>query len=378
LFIVEGDSAGGTAKQGRNREFQAVLPLRGKILNVERARFDKMLASEQIGTLITALGAGIGRDEFNIDKLRYHKIIIMTDADVDGAHIRTLILTFFYRQMPELIERGHVFIAQAPLYKVTKGKSTQYLKDERALEDYLIDALLDGAVLRTPSGEDRAGADLRRVLEDARAFRYLVLSLHSRYDNAVVEQAAIAGALQPLPQDAAEAQALADAVARRLDTIAEETEGGWRGAPHEGGYVFRRTLRGVEHVALLDAALLASSEARKLTERAEGLREIFAGQAALVRRGDEAMVSGPIALYEAMNAQGRKGLAIQRYKGLGEMNAEQLWETTLDREARSLLQVRVKEAVEADDIFVKLMGDVVEPRREFIQENALSVANLDV
>ena len=378
LFIVEGDSAGGTAKQGRNREFQAVLPLRGKILNVERARFDKMLASEQIGTLITALGAGIGRDEFNIEKLRYHKIIIMTDADVDGAHIRTLILTFFYRQMPELIERGHVFIAQAPLYKVTKGKSTQYLKDERALEDYLIDALLDGAVLRSASGEDRAGGDLRRLLEDARGFRHVLLSLHSRYDNRVVEQAAIAGALQPLPADADEAQKLADEVARRLDAVAEETERGWRGAPRENGYIFRRTLRGVEHVALLDAALLASSEARKLTERAHDLREIFAGQAFLLRRGDEAAVSGPTALYEAMNSQGRKGLTIQRYKGLGEMNAEQLWETTLDREARSLLQVRVKEAVEADDIFVKLMGDVVEPRREFIQENALSVANLDV
>ena len=378
LFIVEGDSAGGTAKQGRNREFQAVLPLRGKILNVERARFDKMLASEQIGTLITALGAGIGRDEFNIEKLRYHKIIIMTDADVDGAHIRTLILTFFYRQMPELIERGHVFIAQAPLYKVTKGKSTQYLKDERALEDYLIDALLDGAVLRSASGEDRAGGDLRRLLEDARGFRHVLLSLHSRYDNRVVEQAAIAGALQPLPADADEAQKLADEVARRLDAVAEETERGWRGAPRENGYIFRRTLRGVEHVALLDAALLASSEARKLTERAHDLREIFAGQAFLLRRGDEAAVSGPTALYEAMNTQGRKGLTIQRYKGLGEMNAEQLWETTLDREARSLLQVRVKEAVEADDIFVKLMGDVVEPRREFIQENALSVANLDV
>ncbi|HEY8136995.1 MAG TPA: toprim domain-containing protein, partial [Methylocystis sp.] len=378
LFIVEGDSAGGTAKQGRNREFQAVLPLRGKILNVERARFDKMLASEQIGTLITALGAGIGRDEFNIEKLRYHKIIIMTDADVDGAHIRTLILTFFYRQMPELIERGHVFIAQAPLYKVTKGKSTQYLKDERALEDYLIDALLDGAVLRSASGEDRAGGDLRRLLEDARGFRHVLLSLHSRYDNRVVEQAAIAGALQPLPADADEAQKLADVVARRLDAVAEETERGWRGAPRENGYIFRRTLRGVEHVAMLDAALLASSEARKLTERAHDLREIFAGQAFLLRRGDEAAVSGPTALYEAMNAQGRKGLTIQRYKGLGEMNAEQLWETTLDREARSLLQVRVKEAVEADDIFVKLMGDVVEPRREFIQENALSVANLDV
>jgi DNA gyrase subunit B len=378
LFIVEGDSAGGTAKQGRNREFQAVLPLRGKILNVERARFDKMLASEQIGTLITALGAGIGRDEFNIEKLRYHKIIIMTDADVDGAHIRTLILTFFYRQMPELIERGHVFIAQAPLYKVTKGKSTQYLKDERALEDYLIDALLDGAVLRSASGEDRAGGDLRRLLEDARGFRHVLLSLHSRYDNRVVEQAAIAGALQPLPADADEAQKLADEVARRLDAVAEETERGWRGAPRENGYIFRRTLRGVEHVSMLDAALLASSEARKLTERAHDLREIFAGQAFLLRRGDEAAVSGPTALYEAMNAQGRKGLTIQRYKGLGEMNAEQLWETTLDREARSLLQVKVKEAVEADDIFVKLMGDVVEPRREFIQENALSVANLDV
>jgi DNA gyrase subunit B len=378
LFIVEGDSAGGTAKQGRNREFQAVLPLRGKILNVERARFDKMLASEQIGTLITALGAGIGRDEFNIEKLRYHKIIIMTDADVDGAHIRTLILTFFYRQMPELIERGHVFIAQAPLYKVTKGKSTQYLKDERALEDYLIDALLDGAVLRSASGEDRAGADLRRLLEDARGFRHVLLSLHSRYDNRVVEQAAIAGALQPLPADPEEAQKLADEVARRLDAVAEETERGWRGAPRENGYIFRRTLRGVEHVAMLDASLLASSEARKLTERAHDLREIFAGQAFLLRRGDEAAVSGPTALYEAMNSQGRKGLTIQRYKGLGEMNAEQLWETTLDREARSLLQVRVKEAAEADDIFVKLMGDVVEPRREFIQENALSVANLDV
>ncbi len=378
LFIVEGDSAGGTAKQGRNREFQAVLPLRGKILNVERARFDKMLSSEQIGTLITALGAGIGRDEFNIEKLRYHKIIIMTDADVDGAHIRTLILTFFYRQMPELLERGHVFIAQAPLYKVTKGKSTQYLKDERALEDYLMDALLDGAVLRSANGEERAGRDLRSVLEEARSFRQIALGLHSRYDRAVVEQAAIADALRPPPAEEAEAQALADEVARRLDVIAEETERGWRGEIRDGGYLFRRTLRGVEQIAMLDAALLASSEARKLNERAETLREIFAGQAVLARRGDEAALSGPLALYDAMSAQGRKGLTIQRYKGLGEMNAEQLWETTLDRNVRSLLQVRVKEAAEADDIFVKLMGDVVEPRREFIQENALSVANLDV
>ncbi len=378
IFIVEGDSAGGTAKQGRSREFQAVLPLRGKILNVERARFDKLLGNEQVGTLITALGAGIGRDEFNIDKLRYHKIIIMTDADVDGAHIRTLILTFFYRQMPELVERGHIYIAQAPLYKVTKGKSTQYLKDERALEDYLIDALLDGAVLRSASGEERAGADLRRVLEECRAFRQLVLSLHSRYDQTVVEQATLASALQPPPEDAEEAQRLADEVARRLDVVAEETERGWSGAPRDGGYIFRRTLRGVEHVAMLDAALLASSEARKLSERAASLREIFDGQARLVRKGDEASTSGPMALYEAMSAQGRKGLTLQRYKGLGEMNADQLWETTLDPNVRSLLQVRIKDLVEADEIFVRLMGDVVEPRREFIQENALNVANLDV
>ncbi|MBG0796581.1 DNA topoisomerase (ATP-hydrolyzing) subunit B [Methylocystis sp. L43] len=380
LFIVEGDSAGGTAKQGRNREFQAVLPLRGKILNVERARFDKMLSSEQIGTLITALGTGIGRDEFNVDKLRYHKVIIMTDADVDGAHIRTLILTFFYRQMPELIERGHIFIAQAPLYKVMRGKSTQYLKDERALEDYLIESLLDGAVLRTGT-EDRAGADLRQTLEDARAFRNVMLSLHSRYDRAVIEQAAMAGDLTPLT-DAAEAKRYADDISRRLDAISEETERGWTGEVRDGGqsleYVFKRTLRGVTHAVTLDASLLNSSEARKLHERAESLREIFAAPATLIRRGDEAPLSGPLALYDAMNSIGRKGLTIQRYKGLGEMNAEQLWETTLDRDARSLLQVKVKEAVEADDIFVKLMGDVVEPRREFIQENALNVANLDV
>jgi DNA gyrase subunit B len=376
LFIVEGDSAGGTAKQGRDRAFQAVLPLRGKILNVERARFDKMLSSEQIGTLITALGTGVGRDEFNADKLRYHKIIIMTDADVDGAHIRTLILTFFYRQMPELIERGHVFIAQAPLYKVTKGKSTQYLKDERALEDYLIDSLLDGAVLRTGT-EDRAGSDLRKVLEDARAFRTIMGALHSRYDRNVVEQAAMAGALAP-QTDEAEATRLATLVAQRLDAIAEETERGWTGEVRDGGYVFRRTLRGVAQAVVLDAAMLNSSEARKLHERTESLRDVFSAPATLIRRGDEAPLSGPIALYDAMAQIGRKGLTVQRYKGLGEMNAEQLWETTLDREARSLLQVRVKEAAEADDIFVKLMGDVVEPRREFIHENALNVANLDV
>ncbi len=378
IFIVEGDSAGGTAKQGRNREFQAVLPLRGKILNVERARFDKMLGSEQIGTLITALGTGIGRDEFNPDKLRYHKIIIMTDADVDGAHIRTLILTFFYRQMPEIIERGHLYIAQAPLYKVAKGKSSQYLKDERALEDYLIDSLLDGAVLRLASGEERASADLRAALEDARAFRQILMGLHSRYDRKVVETAAVAGALKPVPADEAAAAALAREVAGRLDRNADETERGWTGSAEDGGYVFRRTLRGVAQAVTLDAALLSSSEARKLDEKSAPLRDIFAAPAKLIRRADENQLDGPIALYDAMSAQGRKGLAIQRYKGLGEMNAEQLWETTLDRDARSLLQVKVREGDEADDIFVKLMGDVVEPRREFIQDNALSVANLDV
>ena len=378
IFIVEGDSAGGTAKQGRAREFQAVLPLRGKILNVERARFDKMLGSEQIGTLITALGTGIGRDEFNADKLRYHKIIIMTDADVDGAHIRTLILTFFYRQMPEIIERGHLYIAQAPLYKVAKGKSSQYLKDERALEDYLIDAVLDGSILRMATGEERAGPDLRSVLEDARAFRLILNGLHSRYDRNVVEQTAVAGALRPVPPDDDEAARLAAEVCARLDRGADETERGWTGAAENGGYVFRRTVRGVMQAVTLDATLLASADSRKLDERSAPLREVFARPAVLARRGDEVAIDGPVALYDAMNTQGRKGLTIQRYKGLGEMNAEQLWETTLDRDARSLLQVRVREGDEADDIFVKLMGDVVEPRREFIQDNALSVANLDV
>ena len=376
LFIVEGDSAGGTAKQGRNREYQAVLPLRGKILNVERARIDKMLGSDQIGTLITALGAGIST-EFNADKLRYHKIIIMTDADVDGAHIRTLILTFFYRQMPDLIDRGHLFIAQAPLYKVTKGKSAQYLKDERALEDYLIDSVLDGTVLRTSGGE-RAGRDLRTLLEDARGFRQTMAGLHSRYDRGVVEQTAVAGALAPVPDDAREAEHHIANVTERLDAIADETERGWSGRVNDGGYIFTRLLRGVQQAATLDSAMLASGDARKLSERAAAFGDVFVAPATFARKGDESVLHGPMALYDAMSTIGRKGLTVQRYKGLGEMNAEQLWETTLDRDARTLLQVRVREGDEADDLFVKLMGDVVEPRREFIQANALSVANLDV
>ena len=380
VFLVEGDSAGGSAKQGRSRENQAILPLRGKILNVERARFDKMLSSQEIGTLITALGTGIGKDEFNADKLRYHKIIIMTDADVDGAHIRTLLLTFFFRQMPELIERGHLYIAQPPLYKVTRGKSIQYLKNEQALEDYLIGQGLDDASVRLGSGEVRAGQDLREVITDALRLRALLDGLHSRYNRAVVEQAAIAGALNAdLVSDGARAEQLAADVAARLDLIAEETERGWIGGlTTEGGLKFERMVRGVKEVVVLDMALIGSSDARHIDQLAPRLKEIYAVPPALVRRDGDTEISGPRALLDAIFASGRKGLSMQRYKGLGEMNAEQLWETTLDPNVRSLLQVKVTDATDADGLFARLMGDEVEPRREFIQDNALSVANLDI
>jgi DNA gyrase subunit B len=379
IFIVEGDSAGGTAKQGRNREFQAVLPLRGKILNVERARFDKMLSSEQIGTLITALGAGIGRDDFNIEKLRYHKIIIMTDADVDGSHIRTLLLTFFFRQMRPIIENGYLFIAQPPLFKVKRGQSEQYLKDERALEDYLVETGLDGATLELAHGEVRAGADLRALVEEARDMRRLLIGLHSRYNRSAVEQAALLGALRPLSvTDDPEGETRSGQLAQRMNAIAEETERGWSGGVEAGGYVLARELRGVRQAVVLDPGLLASAEARRLDEHAKTLREAFAEPATFVRRGDATSVFGPSDLLEAVNAAGRKGVSFQRYKGLGEMNKDQLWETTLDRDARSLLQVKIREVDEADDMFVKLMGDIVEPRREFIHDNALSVENLDV
>jgi DNA gyrase subunit B len=380
LFLVEGDSAGGSAKQGRSRENQAILPLRGKILNVERARFDKMLGSQEIGTLITALGTSIGKDEFNPDKLRYHKIIIMTDADVDGAHIRTLLLTFFFRQMPELIERGHLYIAQPPLYKVSRGKSVQYLKDEKALEEYLITMGIEEATLTLANGEVRAGQDLRDVIQDALRLRSLVDSLHSRYNRNVIEQAAIAGALNPeLTDNRARAEATAAEVARRLDMIAEETERGWQGfVTDEGGLRFERMVRGVKELAAVDVALIGSADARHIDQLTPRLHDIYSEPPVLARKDGKTDMSGPRALLDHIFAAGRKGLSMQRYKGLGEMNAEQLWETTLDPNVRSLLQVRVNDATDADSLFARLMGDEVEPRRDFIQENALNVANLDI
>jgi DNA gyrase subunit B len=384
MFIVEGDSAGGSAKQARNRENQAVLPLRGKILNVERARFDKMLSSAEIGTLITALGTGIGRDTdiegFNIAKLRYHKIIIMTDADVDGAHIRTLLLTFFYRQMPEIIERGHLYIAQPPLYKVKRGASEQYLKDAKALENYLIDSGLEDAVLILGNGQERAGADLRAIVDEAINVRAALDALHSRYSRSVIEQAAIAGALNPEvlsnPENAEEA---ARYIARRLDVISEETERGWDGTPmSDGGLTFSREVRGVKESWTIDGKLIASADAMRLDRKAIHLQEIYARPGKLRRKDQETVIHGPLELLNAVFTAGRKGITMQRYKGLGEMNPEQLWETTLDQNVRTLLKVQVRELDEADDLFTKLMGDVVEPRRDFIRENALSVANLDV
>ena len=377
IFLVEGDSAGGSAKQGRSRANQAVLPLKGKILNVERARFDRMLASQEIGTLITALGTGIGRDEFDIKKLRYHKVVIMTDADVDGAHIRTLILTFFFRQMPQLIEGGFLYIAQPPLYKVARGKSEVYIKDQAALEDYLIDMGVEGAVLALPTGEEIAGADLRRVIDGARQFRRVLDSFPTNYPRGILEQAALAGAFDQGQADA-DLQAVATTVANRLNLIAPEYEKGWSGRiTQDHGIRLSRVLRGVEELRTLDGAVLRSGEARRLAAISRETRDHYRDPARLARKDREQLVHGPIDLLKAILAEGEKGLTLQRYKGLGEMNPEQLWETTLDPEARTLLQVKVDDLAEADDIFTKLMGDVVEPRREFIQANALNVEHLD-
>ncbi|MBT8459858.1 MAG: DNA topoisomerase (ATP-hydrolyzing) subunit B [Boseongicola sp.] len=377
LFLVEGDSAGGSAKQGRARANQAVLPLRGKILNVERARFDRMLGSQEIGTLITALGTGIGRDEFDVTKLRYHKIIIMTDADVDGAHIRTLLLTFFFRQMPEIIEGGYLYIAQPPLYKVARGKSEVYLKDQPALDDYLIEMGADGAMLRLGTGEEIVGQDLARVLDEARQVRRVLQAFPTHYPHSILEQAAIAGAFVPGQVDT-DLQGVADAVAARLDQVSVEYERGWQGRiTQDHGIRLARILRGVEEIRTLDGPVMRSGEARRLGSFTDSLKEVYSKPAQLVRRDKVGEVNGPLDLLDTILTEGEKGLSLQRYKGLGEMNPDQLWETTLDPEARTLLQVKVEDLAEADDLFTKLMGDVVEPRREFIQQNALNVENLD-
>jgi DNA gyrase subunit B len=380
LFIVEGDSAGGSAKQARNRSNQAVLPLRGKILNVERARFDKMLSSTEIGTLITALGTGIGRDDFDIEKLRYHKIIIMTDADVDGAHIRTLLLTFFYRQMPEIIERGYLYIAQPPLYKIRRQSSETYLKDEAALEDYLIETGLGEVALTLGSGEQRTGADMIELLQMARKMRAIMSALPPRYPKFIIEQTAIAGALTPeilSKPDLAEQSS--QYIASRLNRMMDEVERGWEGRPSgDGGLTFSRELRGVREEVNIDGPLIASADARQLDAMATDLQSVYLEPAMLTIKDKSTQIGTPTQLLDAVLTQGRQGVSLQRYKGLGEMNPDQLWQTTLDENVRSLLQVRVQDVAESNGLFEQLMGDVVEPRREFIQSNARAVANLDI
>ena len=379
IFIVEGDSAGGSAKQGRNRANQAILPLRGKILNVERARFDRMLSSAEIGTMVTAFGTGIGRDDFNADKCRYHKIIIMTDADVDGAHIRTLLLTFFFRQMPELIERGYVYIAQPPLYRARRGNSDIYLKDERAMEDYLINQSVQDSVFVRYDGVQIAGEDLKRQAEEARTCRHLIDVLSRQIPAKIVEQMAIHGFFAPeIYDNATKAAEEAEKLAVRLNELEPEYERGWKASFENGAFIFRRTLRSVTEEYVADITFLSSGEARKLNEIHADLHEAYAKTGIFKAKDSEFKLTGPVALSDAVSQIGRKGVSIQRYKGLGEMNPEQLWETTLDPNARSLLQVKITHFDQAEETFSMLMGDIVEPRRDFIQDNALNVVNLDI
>ncbi len=372
LFLVEGDSAGGSAKQGRDRKFQAILPLRGKILNVERARFDKMLSSQEIGTLITAMGTGIGREDFNVEKLRYHKIIIMTDADVDGAHIRTLLLTFFYRQMPELVEGGYLYIAQPPLYKVKRGNAEAYLKDDRELEHYLEQTALDDAVVTLHDGRQLSGDALATVLGQTRSIKAHLEVLARRFTLPVAGAALQAGIYAAGTGDAQAATQLAEQLNRQDD------HGGWSVEVQADAYKAHRVMRGVEEVVLLDAASLSSREGKALAELTGYVQDVFAAPLTLTRKQSEIAIASPVAFYDAMMDMARKGLSVQRFKGLGEMNAEQLWETTLDPSNRTLLQVNINHSDDADEAFSVLMGDVVEPRRQFIQDNALNVENLDI
>ncbi len=382
IFIVEGDSAGGSAKQGRDRRTQAILPLRGKILNVERARFDRMLNSAEIGTMVTAFGTGIGREEFDVSKCRYHKIVIMTDADVDGSHIRTLLLTFFYRQMPEIIEKGYVYIAQPPLYKAKRGNSILYLKDDREMEDYLIRGGCEDAVLQTDAGEQIAGQDLVAMVESTRKARNLIAALNKKAPEKIVEQMAVDGMFDRNVIDNLDVlKAKAEQVAVKLDNQEAEYDKGWKAnILSDGSVSFHRTLRGVEEKHVIGASVLDSPEAKALNDMKAFLEEHYAKDQKLSspKLGEEKKIHGPVSFVDAIMAMGRKGITLQRYKGLGEMNPEQLWETTLDPEARSLLQVKIDMLDDADQVFSTLMGDVVEPRKEFIQENALNVINLDI
>ena len=381
LFLVEGDSAGGSAKQGRDRSNQAILPLRGKILNVERARLDKMLSSAEIGTLITAIGAGVGNADMDLEKVRYHKIVIMTDADVDGSHIRTLLLTFFFRHMRPLIEQGYLYIAQPPLFRAKRGQSETYLKDQAALDEYLITAGLKEAILTTGTGAQIGGEELRSLVVQAVQLSRHIDGLTPQISNKqVLEQAAIAGMLKPSLLDNGEA---ADYLAKRLDALVGEAERGWVGSVETGAngpeISISRTLRGITERYVIDSRLVNTAEARALDETAPRLQEVYEKQGSLqLSSGQPLDVSGPIALSASIIAQGRKGAQIARYKGLGEMNPDQLWETTLDPNQRVFLQVRVSEEEEADNAFSTLMGEAVEERRLFIQNNALKVSNLDI